>query len=347
MKRIKVSWFRIAAGIILVLLLVIVGGMYAKLMELTRRLTYLQDTTDIIQADVGGLESTITQTLQEENGKVEHYSVRILDMDFAADTCRVSVYMIPKEYTDNTRISVFFGTIECPLERDGYAYAGEATLPMEKSYDGNLTFLFADGKKKSTEVYSGYGGVKTYLDEMLAGRTKAVPEYKEQTLSLDGVASYALDGKGLYEFARFELVAEWGDTEIWTKDLARSVAAPNDAGDPQSTQEPSGEAVGLPLGEASGDAAFSFHYEPQEAGQLRLYLRAVTTERYRFEYDLLRVELTEKESGNGREDADEEEGGDGEESGPSLSLDEGSIDRSVTYIVYDKRGEKRVLESAE
>ena len=72
-----------------------------------------------------------------------------------------------------------------------------------------------------------------------------------------------------------------------------------------------------------------FTYEPEETGELRLYLRAVSTEGYRFEFDLLHANLIE-------EDPDNEES--------KLVLDETSVDYSVSYVVYDKRGGKLVLE---
>lgn len=344
MKKKKVSISRLVIIANLIVLAVLAAGMYAKLVELTSQITYLQDTTNIILSDVDGMESAITQTLQEENGMVEHYSIRVEDMNFAADTCDVSVYMIPKEYTDNTRISVYFGTNECPLEKDGYAYSGEITLPLEKSFDGNLTFLFADGKKKNTEVYSNYDGIQTFLDEVLSGSTEASPEYEDSILSVKGDAIYALAGKDRYEFEQFELVAEWNGRKVWRKDLieAKTEDEPVRTGyAPEATEAVSRAVVKAPVDNMSGSAAFSFEYGPKEAGQLRLYLRAVTVEKYRFEYDLLRASLLEDGEAEGEPDGDgaEEDGG-----MRKLRLDEESVERGGSYIVYDRKGGKRVLQ---
>ena len=126
MKKRKVSWSKIVIIVILVLMAVLVGGMYGKLVELTSQIAYLQDTTNIILTDVGGMESTIAQTLKEETGMVESYSIQVTDMNLVAKTYDVSVYLIPREYTDSTTISVFFGRrmdmhilvrLHCPLRK--------------------------------------------------------------------------------------------------------------------------------------------------------------------------------------------------------------------------------------
>lgn len=334
-------------------LVLLVGGMYQKLVELTSQIAYLQDTTNIILADVGGMESTITQTLQEENGMVEHYSIRMTDMDFAANTCEVSVYMIPKEYTDKTAISVFFGTKECQLERDGYAYTGAVTLPLGRSFDGNLTFLFADGKKKNTEVYSNYDGIRTYLEDVLSAGMQGTPKYADGQFTLDGEVSFALDGHGQYEFDRFELAALWNGEEVWTQEiteqtLAEEEPSANPLPDPRG--ELTTEAMGpanpvseLPLSALTGSFDFTFSYEPSEAGQLWLCLRAVSSEGYRFEYDLLHADVVEKESEDGDENSDDGEAGE-ESREPVFELDEESVDQSVSYVVYDKKGGKRVIQ---
>lgn len=339
MKKRKVSWSKIVIIVILVLMAVLVGGMYGKLVELTSQIAYLQDTTNIILTDVGGMESTIAQTLKEETGMVESYSIQVTDMNLVAKTYDVSVYLIPREYTDSTTISVFFGTLECPLTKDGYAYTGTITLPITESFDGNLTFLFADGTKKNTEVYSNYEGIQTNLEQVLSGSTESEPSYKEGVLSLKGDVIYSLSGKGQYEFDSLELVAEWNDEEVWTQNLTyipeedEGVSPDDVIADvfgQETTEVSEPEVIDQePIEGLSGDTPMDFTYEPEETGELRLYLRAVSTEGYRFEFDLLHANLIE-------EDPDNEES--------KLVLDETSVNYSVSYVVYDKRGGKLVLE---
>lgn len=122
--------------------------MYGKVSELTNQLAYLQDTTNIILSDVGGMQSSIEKTLEEEASMVEDYSIEVKDMDFARHEYKVEVSVIPKEYTDNTTMSIYFGTMECPLKADGYMFKGNITLPLNKTFNGNVTFLLANGKRR-------------------------------------------------------------------------------------------------------------------------------------------------------------------------------------------------------
>ena len=137
MKKWKANWKKILIVLILILLLVFGILMYGKVSELTNQLAYLQDTTNIILSDVGGMQSSIEKTLEEEASMVEDYSIEVKDMDFARHEYKVEVSVIPKEYTDNTTMSIYFGTMECPLKADGYMFKGNITLPLNKTFNGN------------------------------------------------------------------------------------------------------------------------------------------------------------------------------------------------------------------
>lgn len=335
MKKVKFSWSKLIMVGILVVLAVFVGLMYGKMTELTNQITYLQDTTNVILSDVSGLETGIAQTMEEQNSLVESYSIDLTDMNFLTGKYTVEVSVIPKEYTDTMELSVFFGTIECPLKNDGYVYTGSVSLPLEDDFSRNLTFLFSDGKKKSTDVYKGYTGVQTYLDKVLYGVMSQSPKYRDGVLTLEDTVSYALDGADLYEFEKFELIAEWNDEEIYSQDLVVDEAsdevedeAENLPADLYQEDTEMGEAVteSYPVTGISGDFEMSLKYEPEGAGHLRVFLQARTTDDYVFVYDLFRGELVENV-----------------ETGQGLRLDEESFDRSPMYVVYDKRGGKLEL----
>ena len=74
-----------------------------------------------------------------------------------------------REYTEDTKTSVFFGTNEIPLELNGIKYTGEATLPLSEDYAGNVTFLFVDGNKRSTEVLDEFEGVTSVFKNVASG----------------------------------------------------------------------------------------------------------------------------------------------------------------------------------
>jgi hypothetical protein len=263
--------------------------------ELATQITYLQDTTNIILSDVGGMQSNIQKTLEAESSMIETYTIDVTDMDFNRGTYDVDITVIPKEYTDKTTISLFFGTNECQLKQDGYSYKGTATLPLDKDFNGNLTFLIANSKKKNTEVIEDYKGLCNNLDQVLSGSLTDVVNYKDGELSLDAECNYALDGLGQYEFESLDVIAQMGEKEIWNKSLMYDILGQ----DSPSVQLPTTEQdeasqtdIISPVNGGSGmvDCEFSYELSEDEAvignPDVRIYLSAVTTEGYRFEYDL-------------------------------------------------------------
>lgn len=348
MKKWKANWKKILIVLILILLLVFGILMYGKVSELTNQLAYLQDTTNIILSDVGGMQSSIEKTLEEEASMVEDYSIEVKDMDFARHEYKVEVSVIPKEYTDNTTMSIYFGTTECPLKADGYMFKGNITLPLNKTFNGNVTFLLANGKKKTTEVVEDFDGVSGKFDQVLSGTLDGTPALKDGKLSLKGKCTYTLDNVAMYHFKSFEIAASLDGEEIWTQDLMQNLLeekqeSSKDDKDLVTTEQAVEEnSEGSTVDSGSGTVTCRMVYEkPQQQkedveqtqaqeGQtpsrkpLRIYLRAVTTEGYRFETDLL------------REDAMEEEN--------KWSLDKESIDTKMYRSVYDRKDQELTID---
>ncbi len=95
--------------------------------------------------------------------------------------------MIPKEYTDNTTMSIYFGTTECPLKADGYMFKGNITLPLNKTFNGNVTFLLANGKKRRQRKWWKTLMVSAEnLIRFLSGTLDGTPALKDGKLSLKG-----------------------------------------------------------------------------------------------------------------------------------------------------------------
>ena len=302
MKKWKANWKKILIVLILILLLVFGILMYGKVSELTNQLAYLQDTTNIILSDVGGMQSSIEKTLEEEASMVEDYSIEVKDMDFARHEYKVEVSVIPKEYTDNTTMSIYFGTTECPLKADGYMFKGNITLPLNKTFNGNVTFLLANGKKKTTEVVEDFDGVSGKFDQVLSGTLDGTPALKDGKLSLKGKCTYTLDNVAMYHFKSFEIAASLDGEEIWTQDLMQNLLeekqeSSKDDKDLVTTEQAVEEnSEGSTVDSGSGTVTCRMVYEkPQQQKedveqtqaqegqtpsrkQLRIYLRAVTTE---------------------------------------------------------------------
>jgi hypothetical protein len=296
MKKKKIHWKRIVLGIgVALCFAALVFGvlfLYRKLAELATQMTYLQDTTNVILSDVGNLQSNFEKTLAEENSMIESYSIEVTDMDFARGTYHVQIAVIPKEYTDETKVSVYFGTSECQLTANGYTYEGTMTLPLEKTFDGNLTFLLANGKKKNTEVIEDYEGLYNHLEQVLTGSLADDVTYRDGKVSLDSTCSYELDGVGIYEFDRFDLVIELDGEEIGSINLLKD-AAGIDQQSEDTEAESDAQQIELPISGLTGTHACKFSYDLQaedealpENPQIRAFLRAESTEGYRFECEV-------------------------------------------------------------
>lgn len=340
MKKKRFNLKTIIAAGIAVAGLAIMLMMYTRLQELTNQLVYLQDTMNIMLSDVGGMQSNIEKTLQEEASMVESYSMEISDMDFVKKTYGVNVSVIPKEYSEKTSVSVYFGTAECPLKLDGYAYTGSVRLPLGKTFQGNVTFLMANGKKKSTEVLEDYDGLGTELSEVLSGQLETAPSWEGDTLSLKSDCSFALAGGKQFQFDTARFVAELDEDEIWEQDLFENMENQkednrgNILGGKQPVTETAESGIELPVNSYSSNLMCHFSYDlPQEPEEnlpegenpveeenedhkIRLYLQAVSTDGYRFEYDVFQGTYRALEQ----------------------KLDPDSFDFSPHAVVYDKNG---------
>lgn len=335
MKKRKISWKSIVGAGVSIAVLVIMIMMYRKMEELTNQLAYLQDTSNIILSDVGGMQANIKKTLEEEASMIESYSIEIMDMDFSRRSYQVEVSVIPKEYTDNTKVSVYFGTSEYPLTLDGFVYKDSITLPIDKSFDGNVTFLLANGKKKSTEVLEGYDGLTMDLDKVLSGKIEAAPTYKDGELHLKTDCEFALNGVGKYEFDTLELVMQLGEEEIWTQNLLEDVENTTERQQNQGEQldntERSSEIGGesIQVSNHSGDVSCKLSYEMNKEGEMagedesiRIFLRAVSVNGYRFEYDVFQGDYLVAEN----------------------RLDQENFDWSSHSVAYDDKGGKLELD---
>ncbi len=314
--------FRIALGIILICMAVLLGitgyrynNMSVALDKMSNQLLYLEDTSKVIESNVSNLKEEWSSALQEDAGMIEDYSVRVTGFDFAKGTYDVLITIVPKEYTDTTEANIYFGTTEYPLALNGYAYQGTASLPIDISYDGNMTILFADGNKKTTEVVHSYVGFQSMSEDILSGSMIAMPEYVDGMLNVVDDVTVNLDGNGLFEFSTLCYVVEADDKILYVQDILEEN---EEAQDPEAADEEAAEDTAeeteqeeqeelfieqIPLeyqhdpvwGEDL-DCAVDTGIEIQAGARIRVLLLAYTTEGYRFEYDLFNGVLsTEKE----------------------------------------------------
>jgi hypothetical protein len=190
--------------------------------ELMSQLFYLQDSVAVLQSDMGTMETNIEAALEEESSLIEDFSVSLRDFDFEKGTYAVDITALPKEYTEATQLTVYFGTKGYNLELQGILFKGSATLSTKNNYDGNVTVLITNGEKRSTEVINNYKGFQTILAESIGGSIDGVEDrYRDGVWDFSGSVNYELDGQGSFEFESFHLIAEVGEDTVYDYDLIR------------------------------------------------------------------------------------------------------------------------------
>ena len=187
--------------------------------QLDNQLTYLMDTNSTIQGDVSGMQSNIQAKLDEEASLLSNYSIETTAVDFNAGTYDVEFHVTPKEYTDETQVVVYFGTTEYHLQKGSKDFEGSATLSFLNSYDGNVTFLFINGEKKSTEVLKNYVGYPHAFEDVLYGNLGEFPEYKDGKLKIGGETQFTLQGNDTFQFESCDIVVKAGTDDIYRGNL--------------------------------------------------------------------------------------------------------------------------------
>lgn len=308
----KQKWKRFlpwAVRIVLLFLLLVLTGFAVyfgmQFREVKNQLAYLQDTGNIIQTDVGSLQADIERTLREENSILEDYSIEVTDTDFEAGTYEVFIEAIPKEYTERTRMSIYFGTSEYPLQREGFTFRGEVALPLEESFDGNVTFLIENGEKRNTEVMRDYVGFQEQFDHILSGSMEKTPEYRNGNLSVKGTVDFQLSGGdsyGVQEFSSLQLIAEADREVLYQEELITEDVEPEQIkGAEESVPDKEGT-EGNSVVTQTVTGLYGNHYmkikeEIDSGSEVRIFLRAVSSDGYIFEYEIFKG--TAEESGDG------------------------------------------------
>ena len=126
--------------------------------------------------------------------------------------------------TQRIQNQCIFGTNEIPLELNGIKYTGEATLPLSEDYAGNVTFLFVDGNKRSTEVLDEFEGVTSVFKNVASGILANKPTFDNGSIKLGTDVDVAVMGNDYFDFNSVQLVVASSDTELKTYDIRQLLA---------------------------------------------------------------------------------------------------------------------------
>ena len=349
-KHPRLSWQKRVAVIVILLNCLLVSGLgvnaylvNAELRHLKNQMTYLSDTSSVILSGVDTMRADIEQTLQEEASLIEDWFIELKHTNFSMGIYSVAITVIPKEYTEKTQVEIYFGTNKFKLQQEKFKYVGEAQLSMNHRYDGNVTVLLVNGKKKNTEVLAGYQDIQAGFEEVLSGSLKEIPKFEKGIMRVNQDFAYDISDKNKYGFTDVELVIEssgeiletfdlladpstekkedsaenekatvkntdsdktdYEKTENNTEDEADLDNLLNDNSEVSTESEDAIEEV-EPVYLLNGSYHVKNHYEVEEGAQIRIYLKAVCQEGFTFTYDLFRG-TTEEGAVKGFADAED------------------------------------------
>ena len=239
--RPRMDWQKRTAIIVLVLNCLLVCGLgvnaylvNGELRHLKNQMTYLSDTSSVILSGVDTMRADIEQTLQEEASLIEDWSVELKQTNFAMGTYRVAMTVIPKEYTEKTQVEMYFGTNKFGLQLENFKFVGEAQLSLNHRYDGNVTVLLVNGKKKNTEVLAGYQDIQNGFEEILSGSIKEIPKFENGVMRVNQDFAYNISDKNKFGFTEFQLVIESDGQVLDAFDLFADSAAETKSDTPKS-----------------------------------------------------------------------------------------------------------------
>lgn len=239
--RPRMDWQKRTAIIVIVLNCLLVSGLgvnayqvNGELRHLKNQMTYLSDTSSVILSGVDTMRADIEQTLQEEASLIEDWSVELKQTNFAMGTYRVAMTVIPKEYTEKTQVEMYFGTNKFGLQLENFKFVGEAQLSLNHRYDGNVTVLLVNGKKKNTEVLAGYQDIQNGFEEILAGSLKEIPKFENGAMRVNQDFAYNISDKNKFGFTEFQLVIESDGQVLDAFDLFADSAAETKSDTPKS-----------------------------------------------------------------------------------------------------------------
>lgn len=295
--------------ITIVILCVLTGTLVSigeNVSQMGNQLSYLIDTNSILQSQMTNLQSNIETALEEEASLVEKQLIEVIDTDFSKGTYQVKISVVPKEYSDATKVSVFFGVQEIPLILNRYAYEGTAELSLTNNYDSNVAFLIVNGDKRNTEVLKNYEGLQTKLEDLLYGSIPEIPRIRDGKLYFDDEISYTLNSYENYRYESLKLVLMIDEKVVSSVDLLQSftedeeeakdvfsdffgsVIQKSEDSTQQETENSESDTKTEPVFVygMSGEIAFKKQIDVTEGQTVRLLLRSECENGYTLEYDL-------------------------------------------------------------
>ncbi|MDY3888057.1 MAG: hypothetical protein SOZ17_02480 [Agathobacter sp.] len=270
-----------------------------KIGLLSNQLSYLLDTNSIMQQQIGELQGNIQSSLEESNSRLENYEISLKDLDLANQAYVVDVSISLKEYTENTGVGIYFGTGYHELEFVENHYTGIVRLPMEESYDGNVTVLITNGSTKNTEILSDYRGVNHLFEGTLTGHLEKFPTYKDGKFNLGGAVTANVTGNEFFQYDSIYLIVTSDGQEIKRVNLLKPEEEEGEPEDENASQnQDAHEEIQVQLPDfleqeeefPEGDIVYhpKEDIEIPEGQEISVYFQLTSKDGYYFTYEIFR-----------------------------------------------------------
>lgn len=93
-------------AITIILLAALIAGavlLNNRIKKLETQMSYTSDNTSVILSDVQTMQDDIKSTLEEEASLITDWDISLKSADFTDMTYTVSISVVPKEYTEDTK----------------------------------------------------------------------------------------------------------------------------------------------------------------------------------------------------------------------------------------------------
>lgn len=226
-KKNQVNW-KVVLGIALVVVLVL--G-YIKISELTNEISnlkgqiaYWQTEGNNIRSEISSIYDNVDEHLKKEASLLSHVNYELGELDTSSNKAEIQLKVVPKNITENMKLSVSIGEENAELTRIGNEYIAsiKANIFLDYGEYPMLHIQTPDGTKtellESVELSYLHYNYLPVLESDIWGSTT----YRNGTLAIDG--NVLIDCKpsspsSKVTTSKAELITELNGKEIERRDI--------------------------------------------------------------------------------------------------------------------------------
>ena len=217
---------KIFVGIIVVLVVGLIASI-VSIVNLTEKVESLQDAVNnqfnTMNANINSIYSNVDNALKKQTSivsSVEEYKGNLNEADF---TVPVSIKIVPKEFTEGTRLSVEIGDKSYPLSQSGAEFSATVNVPLFNEENAVL-LIEADGETKTELLEDVYIADMwySYLPMIDHADFSGSSGYSNGRYTFNGTINVGCDETAKMDnrsFEKISLEAFINGKKVWEKDV--------------------------------------------------------------------------------------------------------------------------------